>query len=220
MARIQDTRGRTDENSGYARLFGNASLGQLVSRVHATVIRAGNELEALLQQRTPHLASSAVMEPHSPLWQSSPVQAIFRYQMPPSEGPGHTVDFLILRHQEKRAYAVEVKDGDTFDTKKATGELENLQKVADFVRARTGYDTTFHFCGFNQPSRALIVSGSKRRFSEEQAMTGQELCALLDVDFDALVTTRRSEQNENLEYLLKEMVEIPEARAWLEAKLL
>src|SRR5579859_7485139 len=48
--RIEDSRGRRDENSGYARLFGNARLGQLLSRVHATVISSGNDLEARLEK--------------------------------------------------------------------------------------------------------------------------------------------------------------------------
>ena len=50
MARIADSKGRDDENSGYTRLLGLPQLGQLVSRIHATVIRNGNELEQMLAQ--------------------------------------------------------------------------------------------------------------------------------------------------------------------------
>jgi hypothetical protein len=53
MARIADSRGRSDENSGYTRLFGVPRLGQLMSRVQAAVIRTGNELEKLLEDATP-----------------------------------------------------------------------------------------------------------------------------------------------------------------------
>jgi len=53
MARIADTKGRPDENSGYVRLLGSKPLGLLISRLHATVIRSGNELERLLEHSTP-----------------------------------------------------------------------------------------------------------------------------------------------------------------------
>lgn len=33
MAKIVDSKGRSDANSGYSRLFGNQQLGQLISRV-------------------------------------------------------------------------------------------------------------------------------------------------------------------------------------------
>jgi hypothetical protein len=53
MARIKDTKGRKDEDSGSVRLLGSARLGLLISRLHATVIRTGNELERMLESATP-----------------------------------------------------------------------------------------------------------------------------------------------------------------------
>lgn len=38
MSSISKAKGRADGNSGYARVIGNAELGQLLSRVQATVI--------------------------------------------------------------------------------------------------------------------------------------------------------------------------------------
>ena len=47
MVRIEDSKpGRRD--GGYARLFNDADIGALVSRVHATSIRAGTELEHII----------------------------------------------------------------------------------------------------------------------------------------------------------------------------
>jgi hypothetical protein len=133
---------------------------------------------------------------------------------------GHTADFVILRHEDKRAFVVEVKDGDTFDTKKSSGELANLQAVCEFIQHRTGYATTFHLCAFNQTSRAAIVLGLKRRFTEDQVMTGRELCDLIGADYDSIVGIRRSLQEDNLEYLVTQMIQIPEVKQWLETKLL
>ncbi len=53
MARIKDTKGRSDEDSGYVRLLGNTPLGPFTSRLHATVMRTGNELERMLESATP-----------------------------------------------------------------------------------------------------------------------------------------------------------------------
>ena len=51
MSKISNALGRKDGNSGYTRVVGNAELGQLLSRVQATVISNGNELERLITQR-------------------------------------------------------------------------------------------------------------------------------------------------------------------------
>jgi hypothetical protein len=50
MALISESEGRKDGNSGFARLFGNAELGALLSSVHAAVIRGGYELENALRE--------------------------------------------------------------------------------------------------------------------------------------------------------------------------
>ena len=50
MALIRDRKpGRTD--GGYTRLFGDAQLGSLISRVHGALISAGTELEKLVIKR-------------------------------------------------------------------------------------------------------------------------------------------------------------------------
>ena len=50
MAKI---RGRIPKESsgGYARVFGNEALGELMSKVQGTVISAGTELEKLITER-------------------------------------------------------------------------------------------------------------------------------------------------------------------------
>lgn len=51
MAKI---RGRIPKESsgGYARVFDNEALGELMSKVHGTSISAGSELERLIQKYT------------------------------------------------------------------------------------------------------------------------------------------------------------------------
>ena len=53
MALISKAKGRREDEtpSGYERLFGNRKLGMLISKVQASVISTGNELEGFLADR-------------------------------------------------------------------------------------------------------------------------------------------------------------------------
>jgi hypothetical protein len=99
MAKISDSKGRPDENSGYARLFGNQQLGQLMSRVQATVIRTGNELEALIEQETPDELKSdlkSILTGQSGL---STLQVVFQAKMPAiGQSRGEKADILVFEH--------------------------------------------------------------------------------------------------------------------------
>ena len=55
MALIKDTKGRGEEEtaSGYERIFGSKLLGMLMSKIHATSIRQGRELEVFLASKLP-----------------------------------------------------------------------------------------------------------------------------------------------------------------------
>jgi hypothetical protein len=53
MVKIIETKGRLDTNSGYAYLFSNQQLGQLMSRVHVVVIQACNELDVIIEAEIP-----------------------------------------------------------------------------------------------------------------------------------------------------------------------
>lgn len=162
MAKISESKGRRDENSGYARLFGNQELGQLLSRMQATVIRSGNGLEKLIEDLTP---DSLKTEPKS-VGITTPVlpgkQVIFHLRVLGSSGErASSADIVFIEHKERRATIIELKDGDTFDTKKASGELDSMQKVASWLSDRLGYNTTIAFCAFNQPDKESIMRGAK-----------------------------------------------------------
>lgn len=50
--KIRNAKGRIDGNSGYTRTLGNEELGKLISKVQATVISNGTELERLIIERS------------------------------------------------------------------------------------------------------------------------------------------------------------------------
>lgn len=84
MAKISDSKGRPDENSGYARLFGNQQLGQLMSRIQAAVIRTGNELEHLIEKDTPGELKADLESILSGQEPTANIQVVFQAKMPPS----------------------------------------------------------------------------------------------------------------------------------------
>lgn len=211
MAKISDSKGRPDENSGYARLFGNQQLGQLMSRVQAAVIRTGNELEHLIEKETPDHLKAQLADILAEKISSPTIQVVFQAKMPPiNQHRGEKADIVVLDHANKKAMVVELKDGDTFDTKKSSGELESMTVFGNWLADETGYPTTFFFCSFNQADKQAIVNGAKGRFDISHAMTGRELCDLLSIDYDILREKRQKEQPDNLRYFVSELLRISE----------
>lgn len=133
MAKISESKGRGNENSGYVRVVGSPALGQLLSRVQATVIRNGNELEHILKQQCPYYSVVAKLgDIPDQLDSSKQVQVFFSYK---HERVGETSivgDVTVVDHSQKVVHTVELKDGDTFDTKKSSGELESITILEGF----------------------------------------------------------------------------------------
>ena len=213
MAKISDSKGRSDENSGYFRLFGIQALGKLTSRVHSAVIRTGNDLERLIKAETPDALIAKLENILAGQKTFNSIQVVFQAKMPPrGKERGERADIVIFNHGKQKAIVIELKDGDTFDTKKASGELASMTAFASWLTEELGYETDFFFCSFNQNNKEAIVAGAKGRFSISHAMTGRELCTLLSIDYDALLVKRKKEQPENVRYYVSELLKIDEIR--------
>ncbi|PZS03173.1 MAG: restriction endonuclease [Candidatus Chloroheliales bacterium] len=220
MAKMQSSKGRRDSNSGYVRMLGNKELGQLFSRVQATVIRMGNELEALIVAEIKKTRPQCLVNLEYILNNKNehpancPVLVVYNPKI-----PGTRADFLIVDHSRQLCKVVELKDGDTFDTKKSSGELDSLNHFAMDMGKHLGYDASYAICSFNQSSVEAILKGTKGRFRADQALTGKQFCELIGIDYDGLVKSRQAEQQENLDYLLDQMLAIPAVRELIQAKL-
>ncbi|MCJ7533240.1 MAG: hypothetical protein MUO64_19745 [Anaerolineales bacterium] len=125
---------------------------------------------------------------------------------------GSTIDVAVFDHPNCNVSVIELKDGDTFDTKKSSGELDSMTKFADWISSKTGYSATFYFCSFNQDGKEAIVRGAKGRFDVSHVMTGRELCTILGIDYDVLRKKRQSQQSENLRYFLSDLLIFSEVR--------
>ena len=209
MAKIRESNPKNRSGS-YDRLFGNEKLGELMSKVQSTSIRAGNELETLIKERIDivedldaFLQADAIPEGIFLVTKRVIKQSQLRIN-------GSEPDFIIFKQQH--CYIVELKDGHVFDTKKVDGERASLYGFADRNMEKLTNNISVHFCSFNQEDRQIIWNGFKRMVDFEEIMTGREFCELLEIDYDEIVEIRSRDAEDNTRYFLEELLRIPEIR--------
>jgi hypothetical protein len=112
-----------------------------------------------------------------------------------------------------------MKDGDMFDTKKSTGELESMTIFANTIAKALPYRVTPKFCCFNQEDKGRIIDGSKGRFTLDQVMTGSEFCKLVGIEKSKIVEPRGREAQANLDYFVSTLLSIPAVRQLLAEKI-
>lgn len=210
MSLIRSRKGRDD--GGYTRLFGDPSLGRLLSRVQAAVIAAGSELEKLIIERAnclPDVDAFLNKDIVPDGTYVAPKAALRRSRI--LNYAAVEPDFMVFRRRgrEHNCYLIELKDGDTFDTKKAAGEKESLNRFMVAIAPHIRYTVSIHFCCFHRTRKEEIVEGFKRKITLAEAMTGVEFCELLGIDRDAILAQRARDQEENLSYFVQELIRIP-----------
>jgi hypothetical protein len=217
VVKLQDSKGTSGE--GFTRIFGNQQLGLLLSKVQASIIRSGFELEEDIRGAIPDGMLTTLELLNNP--ESSPdipfVQVVFKPFRPDPENLSKSIqaDFLIVDHRLRRFLLVEVKEGYVFDTKKADGELASLKSITSWLAQEFAFRTHYYLCSFNQENKDAIVNGTKKRFSIDHVMTGRELCEMVGINYDEFREQRKKDQVENLRYFLTELTAIPEVRQTL-----
>lgn len=225
--RIRNARGRDDGNSGYTRVIGNEDLGKLMSKVQATVISNGTELERLIVARSNRIeniemfidnATDGIIEDGVYLCQKKTIKASTRYNVQGIKGI--EPDLLIFIVERRRiCKVIELKDGDAFDTKKAQGEREHLQQFSTNFGARIPFVTEYYICCFNQEDKEKIKIGFKGEFDDEHIMTGSELCQILHIDYDDIRNIRKEDMEDNFNYFIDELLNIPEVKNAIQDRL-
>ena len=61
-------------------------------------------------------------------------------------------------------------------------------------------------CSFHAENRQQIVAGLKGRFKETEVMTGRELCEILDIDYDEVITEEKQYAESNAKYFTNKVV--------------
>lgn len=214
--KIKNAKGRRDENSGYIRLFDNVELGQLLSKAQATVISNGTELERMILDRTKNIpdldefidSAADGTKPDGVYVCKKSVAKKSKLTVPKSEP-----DLLVFLVQKKRlCKIIELKDGDTFDTKKARGEQEQLAEYSANFGAKIPFVTEYYICCFNQEDKDFIATGFKGVFSREHIMTGRELCDILSIDYDEITASRKADARDNVDFFISELLSVPDIK--------
>lgn len=217
MARLRNAKPRNTSGS-YERLFDNAALGRLASKVQSAVISSGSELEAMIAQLVPNIPDlDAFLEQEI---MPEGVLLARKRQIKQSDTldfAGSEPDFMVFKRRggAQTCHIVELKDGHVFDTKKASAERQAMHGFIERNAQYIQYRFQAHFCAFNQNDRRAIWDGFKRRIALDEAMTGREFCTLLEIDYDAIVEARRADGADNVEFFLSELVKIEPIRRQL-----
>lgn len=212
--------GRKD--GAYTRLLGNEELGALISRVHAASISSGVELEKLILAKSDLFLVQSVEEMENLLSNGEkfdkktyliPKKVVKKSKFRSEHEP----DYLILKKATKTLYITELKDGDSFDTKKSAGEAESLRKFKNHISENIPYKTLILVCCFNQTSKEKILQGFKNKIKSSEAFTGQEFCELIGIDYQAIIQERENkDQPENIRFFCEELLKITECRKIIE----
>ena len=221
MAKIRDANPK-NPSGGFDRLFDDADLGGLMSKVQSTVIANGSELERVIMERAPGVADlTRALEDPASLPEGT--YLVPKKQMKRAElcrihtisGDGTRVrlpepDFLLLTvGRVCRCDVVELKDGHVFDTKKSQAERDNLVKYAQQLGSRLPYITTYHICCFNQEDPEEIRRGLKNVFQPEEILTGRAFCRALGIDYDAIRRDREEDARDNVSFFFEELARLP-----------
>jgi hypothetical protein len=174
--------GRSD--GSYTLLFGDPRFGELISAVHSTSIKMGNQLEKLIMDR-------------SKLITVNNIDAFFNKTLP--EGiwiiPKQVIakdkrlnfdqkpDMIIVNVNKNTCQVIEMKLGDNFDTKKSKGEVDQIKKYVEKLDKATTYKASFAICMFYAKDRASVVNGFKGQITEKEALTGMEFCEIAGINF-------------------------------------
>ena len=224
MARLRDMQPKNTSGS-YERLFDNAELGALASKVQAAVIRSGTELERLIARAVPKMRhipnldrflKQEIMQEGVLLARNRQIKKSILYL------EGAAPDFMVFKRRQdsQTCHVIELKDGHVFDTKKASVEHQTIhQFIDDNAPDIPHYRFQAHFCAFNQDDKGIIREGFKKKISYEEAMTGRELCELLEIEYDNIVEARRDDCSDNVDFFLSELAGIDSIRSRLLALL-
>jgi hypothetical protein len=219
MAKISDRDdGRRD--GGYTRIFNNEDLGALLSEVHATSISAGTELEKMVFINNitdfDDFIDNIPSETGVYIANKPTIKKSKKYRTDKNEPDGI---IFILDESMRKCNIIELKDGDTFDTKKVDGEVEALKAFLSNIAPKIQFVVNYFICGFNSKDKESLKVGLKGRIDTDHLMTGKELCDLIEIDYDEIINKRKEDAEANMTYFIDRLLDIEEIKKRIKEKL-
>lgn len=199
-------------SGGYERVFNNQQLGELITKIQATVISNGTELERIILARSNVIDDvDAFIDDVTYGRQSEGIFVAPKKYVKKSwrTVPNIEPDILIFIVERNRiCKIIELKEGCMFDTKKVKGEKENLETFTEKFGSKIPFVTEWYICCFNENNKAIIMEGLKNEFDKTHILTGREFCEILNIDYDSIIEQRKNDGIENLHYFISEMLSI------------
>ncbi len=226
MIQFRDVLGKSMteiRNGAYYRCFGNDEVAQLLSRVQSLIIKNGYELENIVIELTKdrHIDDLDDFLSHQimPLGTFLATKKVIKDSQR-IQGQGIEPDFLIFRHEKssQMCYVIELKDGHEFDTKSSAKEQANLhQFIKSNADALKFFQIYAYIVGFNAISREEVRTGFKNKIELKEAMTGEEFCHLIDLDYQIIREKRAQDRVDNMTMtvFVEELLNITELRSAL-----
>lgn len=215
MAKIRNANPK-NSSGGYLRLVKNLQLAEIFTKAQSTVITNGTELEKIINEQAQIITNlddfinnvKCNKVARGSYLCTKKVVKTSKYKM-----ERHEPDFMVFIIGEDRVCnVIELKDGDSFDTKKSTSEFENLKQFTEYLAPQIPFIVKFLICCFNQDDKNKIIEGFKNRFTKEQILTGREFCDLLQISYDEILCLREQDATDNFQYVISELANIPEMR--------
>ena len=212
MAKIRNSNPK-NSSGGYERLLGNKELADIFTKAQSTVISNGTELENIITSRANNIedlndfmnkVNSGQMENGVFLCTKKVTKKSY-YKL-----EGHEPDFLIfsIKPEGKVAYVIELKDGDTFDTKKSAGEKLSLKQFKMHLGSMIEFRTNYKICAFNQLDKEKIVTGFKNEFTIDEVWTGKDFCDILNINYEEIIKQRMDDTLDNYIFVVETLAEI------------
>ena len=217
MVRLEDIVGKPlgkVAGGAYDRVFDDVEFSRLLSRIQSLIIKNGYDLERIITQGIESLLiddlneflSIQIMQEGIRVAKKSVIKKCNKIE-------GHSIepDFLIFQRTsaEQNCYIVELKDGHEFDTKSSAKEQANLHTfVSKNAMALNNFQSYCKIVGFNARNKEQVKIGFKHKIALEQAMTGEEFCKLLKLDYKKIVHQRKADAKANFDHFINELFEI------------
>ena len=226
MALIEDR--TTRKKSAYTRLFGIEQLGDLITKIHGTIISLGAELERDIYKNAPlkiecidTFLENTKEHGTAGVWIASKKQIKKSKCISESYEP----DFLGFDVLNNILYIFEVKEGHQFDTKKASGERKTLHSFSKSVSPKVPFKTRIYISCFDVDTKEQAYKGLKEKFSIDEILTGRDFCSLIGISYDNIMRERTAsqrtiDQQKNLEYFVNTLLKIDKIKSMIVKRLM
>ena len=206
----------------YIHIFANRCLGQLITDTHSAMIKMGTALEKTVLEECGN-AGILIKDFDEFIDNCNSDNGIEKYEgkvmllskkiakkSRKLRAKKAEPDFIVFLTSTRECKVIELKLGMNFDTKKAQGEVESLSEIKNMLGTLMSFTVKDYVCSFMAKTHDEIVTGFKGRIDVKQAMTGQEFCELLRLNYDEILNRFKNDATYNKKEFVRRILDIPE----------